>query len=234
MEKKCDADRYDILRRANQHCNIESTFNRFEKEAWLLTKTIKSHVENTIDIEHRIHSIRHDNTGSADKEVDKDLNVKYSKRSYLASQYISCPKCQQRILLVSQHDHDLVCGLEDINPISNERDEITLKPLPPRNMSLLDVSFDSISIGWDPPIFDGGEQINDYELKYTSGESCLNIVPCSRWCLKTPLPRNMFKLEGLKASKTYSNIQVRCKNLIGWSDYSEPIKSIKTKGTLCF
>ena len=239
MKKSYDADRYNILRRANQQCSIESNFNRFEKETRLLTKTIKSHVERTTDIEHRIHNVRNDSSHldtfrCASNDVDRELNVKYSKRSFLASQYTSCPKCHQKILLVSMHDHDLVCGFEDVNPPRHGTDKISLKPLSPRNLSILDVSFDSVSIGWDPPIFDGGERIYDYELQYTCGEEFLKTISCSCWCLKSPLPRDTFKLEGLKGSATYSNIQLRCKNVIGWSDYSEAINSIKTKSTLYY
>jgi hypothetical protein len=177
---------------------------------------------------------------TADQEVDRELNVLNSRRNILSSRYINCPKCNQKIICCCHHDHDLVClGIKtDVHEeIDENKTNLAFRPHPLRNLREIGVSCDAIKIAWDLPIFQGSEELIDFEISYSYeiyGEKKVERkrekFSCLQWCYKEPISSNCFVLDGLIASTPYSGIRMRCRNQIGWSDYSEAIDCIQTGG----
>jgi len=181
---------------------------------------------------------------SADQEVDKDLNESISRRELLSTKYTQCNQCQRKILLCSHYDHGLVCrGLEsharlDGNGMKQRNHEmiISVRPHPIRNLRLVGKSYDAILLAWDSPVFLGGENLIEYEISYSCespnapAQRKRYQIPCQRWCKREPYSDQTFVLDGLVASTSYSDIRMRCRSRVGWSEYSEAIAHLTTLG----
>ena len=116
-----------------------------------------------------------------------------------------------------------------------------VRPQSPRNLRIVKTSSYSIELIWDPPILDGGLPIYDFEISYIhcikeeieSGKARKQkqrheTSQCSRWCLENPVPNNTYIMSDLNASTLFLDIKIRCRNEIGWSDYSIPIERCYT------
>jgi len=119
---------------------------------------------------------------------------------------------------------------------------IKTKPQAPLNLHLKWVGHNSVSLGWSPPILNGGDPISEYQVSFSPTKvekkgKRMNrtimkpiIINCSRWCLKRPVPNYGFFCSNLSASTEFVNLRVKCRNSIGWSSFSKPLKTFKTKG----
>ncbi len=187
---------------------------------------------------------------TADQDVDRELNQSACRRAIASTQLMECPTCQQKILICCFVEHNLVCRRSCVKE-SNDRGQvqkskvtgsihvpdrvtIAMRPHPIKNLRLIAVSFDAIHLAWDPPIFDGGEPLIDFQLSYyirnKQDKAKRTSMSCLRWCQRKPHAVNSFILYGLHASSYYLDIRIRCRNCIGWSDYSVAIDSVKTGG----
>jgi len=79
------------------------------------------------------------------------------------------------------------------------------------------------------------QTIVDYEIKYsyppttTEGGDHQQHISCSRWCTKQPLPNGgRYQVDNLQSNTRYNDIAIRCRNSIGWSEFSNSISSITT------
>lgn len=181
----------------------------------------------------------------ATEEVNNDINVFYSKRSILNRQFQICIGCGIKLPSMAYQDHLKVCAFHSKFPVrketktkvdvstklnqSNVANNAIVKSHPPRNLRVSSVGSSSITIEWDDPIFNGGAPIIDYEVFYSKRGKRMN-QKCTRWCNLYPIPKNIYTIDGLAASTTYTNIKFRCKNKVGWSDFSAMIDNVKTKG----
>ena len=99
----------------------------------------------------------------------------------------------------------------------------------------------SIPLAWEPPLFDGGQPIFEYEIQYSFCEKEIvgkktirHYVPqtpvlCARWCHKNPIPGFGHSLQHLRAGEEYVDISVRARNTVGWGESSSMIKSVTLK-----
>ena len=131
------------------------------------------------------HGLRHGKSEhNIDSEIDRDIKNASSRCTLIASQCVECPFCSNTFLRQFIDDHLLVCAnskkngddrtqAEDTKFIklheqTTGRDakyrehDMAVRPHPPRNLKVTHVGFDSISISWDKPIFDGGGYLMDY------------------------------------------------------------------------
>lgn len=250
---KFHANRYPIMRQIghqfkaeNKHDNVETSIQDLiykTKSKMEFSDMVKTKLQNSLD-DSRFLMNR-----TADEDIDRELNVFTSRRAILsAQQYMECPYCMEKILRCSQNEHARVCegyhSNKDVekNQVSRVKinvRNIAVKPHVLRNLRLISVCFDAIHIAWDPPIFDGGEPLINFELSFFCESDRIHrkkartkniYMSCLRWCNKEPCAANSFVLDGLRASTQYSGIRVRCKNSIGWSDYSTALHSVKTGG----
>ncbi len=234
--------RYATVRQLGHQFKVKSFLDKIDHSMDNLLQKTKVQIQTGDSI--KAKNFKFDLT--ADQEVDRELNLCTSRRNILSSIYMDCPKCNQKIMYCCHNDHNLVClGIEsDVHVAideNNEREEkkinIAVRPHPLRNLRVIGISCDSIKIAWDLPIFQGGEDLIDFEISYLcekydekKSQRKIEKLSCLRWCYKEPISSNCFLLDGLVASTQYSGIRMRCRNSIGWSDYSEAIDWIQTGG----
>ena len=247
------AERYSIMRQIGHQFKTENTLGQIDKTVEGLFRKTKADIEFSGVLNTQLKNSRDDFgckvTRTADQDIDRELNVFTSRRAILSTQYMECPTCLEKILIHNHDDHVRVCtsvhlsgkGVDSRKTKAIERNDknIAVRPHQIRNLRLIGVTFDAIHIVWDLPIFDGGEPLIDFELSYfcdlekipdNRGRNKRISMSCLRWYNKEPIIAESFILDGLSASTQYLGIRMRCKNRIGWSDYSTPIDVVKTAG----
>lgn len=112
---------------------------------------------------------------------------------------------------------------------SSKTSPVTCVPDAPRNFTATEITPDSFTVVWDD--FRSDEAIIDYEIRYShlvQGKQIEAFLSCSRWCLKRPLPAGRFVVHNLAPATEYHNIAIRCRNALGWSNFSDPVKCLTT------
>ena len=255
-----DSSRYSFMRQVEQQCASEGKSLLIGNELQALRMQTRSTVEQIDNYKTRLEKIQHGlwyglTEKNIDSEIDGDVKNFTSRRTLITSQCVKCSVCSKSFLKQFIDDHLLVCKTlkkpktrtQHCNQTSEIAESIAVRPLPPRNFKVMHAGFNTISFCWNKPILDGGEPLIDYQIFY----GCINSnmkaerpskqknnirysTICSRWCLKSPIPTNTFTLEGLQAATKYTDIKIRCKNIIGWSDFSGKISMVKTAGMPVF
>ncbi len=247
-----NAKRYQSIRQSGKQSQIEKTFLRLDGSIQETSHVTRAKVESFDSFQTYLQNL-HENVEqnreyTADEEIDRELNISTSRRTILFSQHLECPICFSSIRKEHFEDHRQLCkyhSTTDQLHATDEEESISVRPHPLRNLKVVAISFDAIQIDWDLPIFQGGEPIVDYEVsysytslkKYSSKKSNSKYkmvhrrVFCLKFCNKSPMNKP-FVIDGLSASAQYIDVKVRCKSSVGWSDFSEPIKSVTTKGKL--
>ena len=102
-----------------------------------------------------------------------------------------------------------------------------------RNVRVVSTSHDSIALAWDPPVFDGGTFLQEYEIEMDfvketmSGKTLIRdvskypVIRTSRWCNRMPIAHTGFIIKDLIADRNYENIKVYAVNGVGRSPPSE-------------
>lgn len=243
------AGRYPTMREVGHHFKAKKALDQIESSMDNLVGRTKAELQISGSMNSQLQQSINDFGSTleqtADQEIDKELNVSTSRREILSTKYFVCLHCNQKILNRCQREHFRICdGVNrskektDTNKCKDNQNVeiIAVQPHPLRNLRLIGVSFDAIKISWDLPIFDGGETLVDFEISYCCesfrkrARAKRVSMSCLRWCNKVPLCGNSFILDGLSAATQYTGIRMRCKNRIGWSDYSTPIDCVKTGG----
>lgn len=247
-----NAKRFTTIRQIGKQSQIENNFVKIDNSILNASSTIRAQIENIDSFETRLRNLhgnfKQENGDTADEEVNRELNISTSRRAILYSQHLKCPYCMKQIRREYLDDHTQMCKYKfDSNNITtfHNADILAVRPHPLRNLKLVDVSFDSIRIRWDVPIFEGGEPLTDFEVSYCCAsmkiyDDCRKEgkkkvlhkrMSCLWFCNRKPLKGTSFIIEGLSASVLHLGIKIRCKNVAGWSDYSEALEAVKTKGT---
>ena len=244
--------RYPAIRQIGRQSQVEDAFFKLDGSIAESSQKARAKIGNLDSIQTRIRCLDYNakvkHTETADEEIDRELNISTSKRTILYSQHIECPYCLKCIRREHLDRHMLICmynSKRDGNIEPHKETEIAVKPHPLRNLRIVATSFDAIHLTWELPIFQGGEEISDYEVSYshllrkycgtTSAKSKMvhKTASCLRLCKKEPFVHGSFIIDGLSASEQYFEIKIRCKNKMGWSDYSKAVESVKTRGKLC-
>lgn len=243
--------RYSTIRQIGTQNQLEDVLHKLDNSIEESSQKTRTKLEKLHSFQIRSRylydNVRAKHTPTADEEVDKELNILTSRRTILFSQHLECPQCLKSIRREHLNEHLQICKYNSTqdNDIEQFNDaSIAVKPHPLRNLKIVSTSFDSIRLSWDLPIFQGGEPITDFEVSYCHAptkhiksketKSKMKIVhkklSCLRFCNKTPCMDQSFIIEGLSAAQLYLSVRIRCKNVAGWSDYSEGIESVKTRG----
>lgn len=199
---------------------------------------------------------------------DIAANLRISNQSHADSKFVMCGRCDRKILVRLFAAHDTACArlksedtlYQGIRPVPFVGAEVqqlidtfaTFVPQPPRNISMVSKGATFIEWSWMPPVFDGGLPIIDYEIRYVAKsvdfdkekgkfkkktETCPSLRT-SQWCLLDPVLHKGYKMVGLKGATEYHDLNLRCANLLGWSEWvpmtgfmPEDPKKKKTKTT---
>jgi hypothetical protein len=235
--------KYDLFRQVDYNLLINDKIQNLQNDLVDLrrkTMTTNGVIDGILDKESKPQD--------ATEEVDNDLNVLYSKRNVLSHRFQICEVCNTKLPSLAYQEHLKVCAFhsrclgqeeaetnQDLSTKhhDDDKDDVVVKSQPPRHLRISSIGSSSITIEWDDPLFNGGAPIIDYEIFYSKRGKRMK-QKCTRWCNLHPLPENIYTIDGLAASTTYSNIKIRCKNKVGWSDFSVIIDNVKTKGKCCF
>jgi hypothetical protein len=234
---------YDLFRQAEDNLLINDKLQTIQNDlADLRRKAMTANrvMDGILD--------RRSNPQDATEEIENDINVLYSKRNVLSHRYQICNECNTRLPLLAYQEHLKICLFRSRLSVQEEtksypdlstehqinfENKAVVKSHPPRNLQVISVGSSSITFKWDAPLFNGGAPIIDYEFVHSKRGKRMT-QKCSRWCNSYPIPKNIYTIDGLEASTTYSNIKIRCKNKVGWSDFSAIIDHVQTTGKLPF
>jgi hypothetical protein len=112
----------------------------------------------------------------------------------------------------------------------------TFPPGPVRNCRLKSKGITFIEWEWEPPIFNGGLEITNYEIsfhgkfqefnyeihKWRKWEETIPSLLTSTWLfVDRPVCHTGFKITGLRGLSEYSRFKIRSYNLRGWSEWTD-------------
>ena len=162
------ASRYDIIRQVEKQCIVNEQFASIESKLHHGTKVLRAELDeidrylSTSKEQHGdgLFTTYHPSKGvekkEADREVDEELNVTNSKRSVLSTRQTQCPSCGMKMLKSFTACHALVCSvLNDPDQVKTESsnveytlmmEKISVRPHPPRNLKVTEVSFSSVTL----------------------------------------------------------------------------------------
>lgn len=178
-------------------------------------------------------------------EYDKKINNKLQ----LESMFSECKICKRRILVQLLKAHTNACEKlggkpNNLEPIYNPEKDLatsiaTFLPQPPRNCTYARKGCTFIEFEWEPPVLDGGLAVFDYEVKYQAYRIEFDAkaakeggskwkrwteyygpVKTSLWCMKDIVSHKGAKIVNLWAATDYSDFEIRCCNIRGWSDWT--------------
>ena len=249
-----DSSNYNFIRQVDQQFQIEHGIQNITKGIQTLDAKRKQKIKNIKSCERRIIKLQKQITSDSsnqyntDRYIDDEINKTILEGS--GCTFKTCRYCGRKIIADLIIDHQDQCkSIQSVHPIpfaynskQKKVSSLRTKPQKPRNFHVKYTGHNSITLGWSPPILDGGHKIYEYQIYYQISQSIREgklitkrtlepniIVNCSRWCLRDPVPNNGYKLCFLNANTEYINLQVRCRNSIGWGPFSKTISTVKTK-----
>lgn len=229
-----------LISRANQQLNIEHGIKNLDVTR--LSSQGKLRVDSLNDLERRVKSMRLElksiHIPTVVEEISSDLQI--SNKTQIDSKFSVCSRCQRSILSHLLVAHGTACarlksedtvyqGTRPIPFVGHEVQELintfaTFVPQPPRNCRVASKGPSHIEWHWDPPVFDGGLPLIDYEIGYVakliefdkvigkfkrSTEVCPSLKT-SQWCFLEPLSHKGYKMMGLLADTEYTELRIRC------------------------
>lgn len=191
-------------------------------------------------------------TGGGAAGGDGSRGVVVRGGSNLSSKMLQCPLCMRKFVRDRFNDHMVRCVKKKQLARTLETHygsktvqvplEFATAPSAVRSVRQLTPTSNSVSIVWDPPLWDGGQPIIDYHIEY-----CIRVpmkgsrpeddlfedikqppVQTSRWIMLAPVMHQGFTLRGLGASSDIVNLRVRAVNSRGSSEWSEPCPPMRT------
>lgn len=239
-----EAKNYQVMRQLNHQFTIAGKLEQMRNDLRDSEVKRSQKMEMLRQQESRIEILRNSlaDPRNVEREVDLELNSLSKRNSSAAKcggEVVTCMKCGEKFLQRLFSSHDKYCSSVGRDPQHqsqiNAQLTCLMEPQPPRNVVVSSIGHNFLVISWNPPILDGGNAIYDYEISFKEchlvtigkrkaiAESKYDTMTCSIWCLKNPIPSNSFCLDSLRANTEYQDIQIRCRNSIGWSAFSSAV-----------
>jgi len=220
------ASRFPLMRRVDQHFTLQSKLENYGEEISRISGRNKAALTSLGSQERRIREMQallRNEQPIGTQENDNDALVKQSYQSISMTHDSSVDESDNIIATSSATD--------DTNNY-----QVTSAPSPPTNFRVTQISHDSFTAVWETN--NDQQTIVDYEIKYSYSTSTTEDggndqrqvqTSCSRWCMKQPVPNNgRHQVDNLQPNTGYNDIAIRCRNSIGWSEFSNSINSITT------
>lgn len=248
-----------IISRANQQLKLEDNIRTLNNDVTRLSRLGKARIDALDDMERRLRRMRHQlkttTIPTVNDSVAADLYV--SNRVQVDVQFTICTRCQRRILVKLMKAHDTACAklkskdtvYMGSRPVPKVDDEVqglidtyaTFVPQPPRNIMAKAKGTTFVVWTWDPPVFEGGLPVLDYEISYTANivefdksigkykrytEVCRSLLTTT--CIRPmPVAHNGYTMVGLRADTEYTDLIIRCRNDHGWSQWVPMVTKIE-------
>jgi len=253
--KLANASRFPLVRRLDAHWNLESQLRHYDAEIRRVSGMNSSALASLEYQERRLRELqsslrsrkgnspqtRVDTDEDKDDQNDADSSVPSKTNSPQTTTSILQRDSKQRVDADEdkddQNDADTNAAVEEgachqTKSTPNDSpfiERVVDVPDAPRNLRAIEVGHDSFTLIWD----NADNDILDYEIKYSSlnlneGSKKEVSMSCSRWCLKSPIPKGRFIMENLSPNTKYHDIAIRRRNIYGWGGFSNHIQCLTT------
>lgn len=239
-----NASRFPLMRRVDQHFTLQSKLENYGEEISRVSGRNKTALASLGSQERRIREmqalLRGESSSTNDHQTDTNNDIQHNEQQIGTITETNNGTLVRQTHQPMTHDSsadesDNVIATSSATVDVTNNYQITSAPSPPTNFRVTQISHDSFTAVWDTATNDDQQTIVDYEIKYTStteeeGNDQQQVqISCSRWCMKQPIPNNgRHQVENLQPNTQYNDIAIRCRNSIGWSEFSNSINSIKT------
>jgi hypothetical protein len=235
--------------RTTQQLDIHHSLHLLNRDLQRASRLSRTRLDALSDIEKRVLRMKENLKAnvpipSVPERISMDLRVNNSQK--LDQLFTICQICDRKILNTLFEDHSMSCkklagkqgGHESRPAVFNVHQDLltsitTFLPQAPRNFRVVRKGCSFFDFVWDPPVFDGGLPVTDYEIDYkkqidtfdkatklwTRRIESMTPVRTSQWCMRDPICHRGYRLKNLIASSTYVDFRVRCCNLRGFGDY---------------
>ena len=242
-----NASRFPLMRRVDQHFTLQGKLENYGEEISRVSGRNKTALASLGSQERRIREmqalLRGESSSTNEQVTNKDTSQQRHKQQSGALESNSndtlVRQTREPISMAydsSADESDNIIATSSATHESNNY-QITSVPSPPTNFRVTNIYHDSFTAVWDTN--NDQQTIVDYEIKYSysssntteeGGDDQQQVqMSCSRWCMKQPVPNNgRHQVENLQPNTRYNDIAIRCRNSIGWSEFSNSINSIAT------
>ena len=238
------ASRFPLMRRVDQHFTLQSKLENYGDEISRVSGRNKTALASLGSQERRIREmqalLRGESSPTDDHQVDtnNDISQQHHVQSVTSEKKndVLARQTHQSMTHDSNADEsDNVIATSSATHESNDY-QITSVPSPPTNFRVTNITHDSFTAVWDANN-DDQQTIVDYEIRYSyststteeGGDDQQVQISCSRLCLKQPVPNNgRHQVDNLQPNTQYTDIAIRCRSSVGWSEFSNSINSITT------
>lgn len=244
------------LVRTEQQLNIQSQLRSLGNDITRSTRLNKAKVDSLTDLEKRIHHLRQNLNESHQQQV-QGQGVEHvmidqlttNNKIQLQKLFKECSICHRKVLNDLHEVHMIACKrmngetiLESRKPIYDVHCDLKTSltsfiAQPPRNCQLIQKGYRYMTFTWEPPVFDGGLPVTNYEITFKTHTVSLDpgtkmkivkvkeqpLISTSQWYYRNPINHNGFKITGLEAGQSYVDFRVRSVNLRGVSEWVDLI-----------
>ena len=235
--------------RASQQLDIQSSLHLLNRDLQRSSRLSRTRLDTLSDIEKRLQRMQHnlrDNAHLPSVAEEISMNLRVNNAQKLDSMFTICPICSRKILNTIFEDHSVACKklnghireADSRPPVYDPHQDLltsitTFVPQEPRNFKFSKKGCTYIDLVWDPPVFDGGLPIFDYEIDYKKQIDTfdkatklwirriepMEPVRTSQWCLRDPICHRGYRLKNLSAGSSYVDFRLRCTNVRGFGEY---------------
>ena len=241
-----NASRFPLMRRVDQHFTLQSKLENYGEEISRVSGRNKTALASLGSQERRIREmqalLRGESSSSDDHQTDTNNDIsqqQYDQQSGTTTENNNDDALVRQSHQSMTHDSsadesDNLIGTSSATVDVTSNNQNTSVPSPPINFRVTQISHDSFTAVWDT---NNQQTIVEYEIKYSysstieeGGDDQQQVqISCSRWCMKQPVPNNgRHQVDNLQPNTRYDDISIRCRNSVGWSDFSNSISSITT------
>ena len=231
-------NKFQLMRRINKQLVIDKDLRKTKHDVQVSIDDCTIAMRKLRVYEFRLDQLKQGSVRrTGNREIDSEINSLSTRKIQI--NMIKCSNCGNNISKRLLLSHSRICKSNKVNhPIClSSSFNCLMEPQPPRNLSVNKAGHNFIDISWEDPVLNGGCKVYDFDISFQENiyrnvgkrkvfvetvDHLFSSLSC--WCLKHPLPANSFVLTGLKANTEYSNFKIRCRNEIGFSLYSPPLK----------
>jgi hypothetical protein len=240
--------------RTEQQLEIQSQLRNLGNDIIRSTRLNKARVDSLTDLEKRIHHLRQNLN---DPQQQQGQGVEHvmidqlgtNNKIHLNKLFKECSICQRKVLSDLLEVHMIACKkmngetiLESRKPIYDVHCDLKTSltsfiAQPPRNCQFIHKGYRYMTFIWEPPVFDGGLPVINYEISYKTHTVTLDpgtklkivkvkeqpLISTSQWYYRDPINHHGFKITGLEAGQSYVDFRIRSVNLRGVSEWVDLI-----------
>ena len=241
------------LMRTEQQLGIQRKLRALGNDVTRATRLGKSRMDALTDLETRILRMRDGLNKPAQVPTTEHAMIDalaINNKLTLEKMFTRCDLCKRKILSTLFEVHSKSCAqlkgqsVTDFRPpvfdvdVDLKTSLTTCIPQAPRNCRYVRKGHRFIEFAWEPPVFDGGLPVFNYEISYKTHTAYMDKVSKLRvvkvteqpnilttnWCFRNPVCHYGYKIVNLTAGQSYVDFRVRSINLQGPSEWTDLVQ----------